>query len=60
MTLHYRNFGKEYVFARNDYTAGRLSGINLRMGWGLACKLPHDIIGKYLDDQKEAKFKILE
>jgi len=60
MTLHYRNFGKEYVFNRNDYTAKRLSALNKRMGWGLACTLSHDIIGKYLDEQRESKFKILE
>jgi hypothetical protein len=57
--LHCRNLGTEYVLGRNKYTAKRLSQVNIKHQWGLACTLPDDIIIKYLEEQKRVSFRIL-
>ena len=58
-TLHYRNFGIDYVFKRNDHLAKRMSKVNLDNHWGFGVLSPKEETEAWLMNQKKHAFRVL-
>lgn len=54
-TLHFHDAGLQYRLERNRYVAGRISDINIQMGWGIHHTWPEEkMINDFEENMKKA------
>lgn len=58
-TLHMRWLSKEYVIARSQYTAKRMSAMNKKMGWSFHFAWEPEKLSKIFDDDMKTVIKVI-